>query len=1320
MKVSSLSKYAAYFFLGILAFLLAAILLLLSPVGVGTMVSLANDQEGVLIENASGSFYSEVTLGKVSFINEQIELSGELVKLDIGLNCIFAGEACIDNFSARNLDIVLKENNVESEASEPISEYIELPLAAYVHKFSIQRLQLYSQKIASEKVLLTKLERIQTSLSMHKNLLLNEFSVNDISIIAANEDANTQQNPPQEKVPTEDWIEMLKNAKYEPIILPEVFIPINAEINNVSFKKVCVEQATPLCLLNTQMNATINKQKITFNAKTQAENQLLSAVDLKAKLNLAENFSHDINISVLPNTKLTVSNAQGLKLSLVGSLTSTRLAVNSPKVPEPIISLTSDVDIGDDKLPVDIKLSAKNYQQITNAWLPQTAIPVSAVNVLIKGNVDAYQLSSSLKVDNEQAGELKLVADISLNDKYIKLKELKSSGDIGELSASLEAKLSQFEGKDGVAVLTNIAFNKLQLKPLLPNFDTNLQGNINLAASVTATKLWGQLNCKNVEGSFQGYDLSMLCDVVISKSGLVDVNALDLHQGKNHVTAKGTFELPYGINTSELGAAEIANTQWIEKTKAALTLNIYLADMSSLYPKAKGTVIGQIDIEGNVDKPNLVANIDINNLLFDELRLKNAKVELFLDIAKDWQTKVRIALSKIAQEALLAEQVDIEIDGNLSAHTLSVDLTHPDYSTSQKLSGEAIVNEKDWRWLGQWDSGVFASAFDSFVLEKPTAIRVNQNRASIRSHCWLSSTMSGQSDVSGQISASTDQSNKTLCFEQIQYSEALSEVNAKLNYNLKIPLLHYLPELIMPGSSLPLSTDIELLYSAEKGIQVDTYSLMTQANITTSKHKIELQALVANSSLVDQILKTNLFAGTNATGAIGLSSKLNLDPENRSHKGQLRIENFILSPLQRFIPSVEKLNGAVVGNIMFDGPLVEPELNGELQISDVELVLDNYPYPITNFNQNITIVDTKASIEGEFELGAGTADYSGTLTLFDEDKPFSFEGEINGAGMQLAFAENELLASPSLKIALDPGNFSLKGEVTIPNAQIKIEELPQSAKSPSNDTIVIGKPPEPPLLPIGLDIDIRILLDPPKLKRVTINALDLKASLGGDINVQVRQSKNPVSGEFTPLETYVYGSVNVLSGSYEAYGQNLQIQKGSIFFNGAPSLPQFDITAIRNPLNTADKVVAGIRVSGNPVIPKVELFSQPTMTQARQLSYLLQGTDINGGEGQDQDVMLVNMLVNFGVGNSENGVNRFGKSLGFDSLNLQTAGQGANTQVQLTGRLSDNIQVTYGVGLFDQASEVILRYQLLPQMYLEAKSGATSAVDVFYEWTRGE
>jgi translocation and assembly module TamB len=90
------------------------------------------------------------------------------------------------------------------------------------------------------------------------------------------------------------------------------------------------------------------------------------------------------------------------------------------------------------------------------------------------------------------------------------------------------------------------------------------------------------------------------------------------------------------------------------------------------------------------------------------------------------------------------------------------------------------------------------------------------------------------------------------------------------------------------------------------------------------------------------------------------------------------------------------------------------------------------------------------------------------------------------------------------------------------------------------------------------------------------------------------------------------------------------------------------------------------------------------------------------------------------VGRSENRVGQFGRALGFDSLNLGTAGAGDNTQVQISGRISENIQITYGIGVFDSASVVSLKYQILPQLFIEAKSGINSSVDLFYQISRGE
>lgn len=1344
MKVVSVTKYLSYAFLAVLALLSLVIMLILSPFGVKALIGFANDQQGLTIENVSGSFYSQVSIGKVIYASPQINITGDALELELGLHCLFSVKACIDNISAVKLEVVLIENTAQSEPSTPFSAYIELPVAAYLSRLHLTELTVYAQKIEAEKVLVAKLKNLSAAAFMHKQLVLNELNVEDLTLMLSAESANaTNAKRPQQSKKPQHWIDVIKSAQYTPIVLPNIFVPINAEVQKFTIANFCLQPSDTKiearCTGQTQISASAKSQTLSLNLVSKPIEQIASSINVDATVDLADAFSHDISVRLLPNSQYSSKQAEPLVVNLTGNVSEASVSIYSAKVRDNILTLIAQFNVSDPNLPLKIELAAKRYQDVISAWVPTLSVPISSVTASITGNISAYEVIVSANIDSGQASDIKLNGVVSLSDKDIRINQLTTSGDIGILTASFEAKLSQFGEVDGVSIASELGFEKLQLKPLVPQVDSQLNGNISVNANITPTQLWGSLNCRKVQGMLLGYNLSLLCDVAISKAGLIEVNALNLSQGDNVIKGNGQFQLPEGLHTSRLSASNQSSaasqsstsssnvdSRWAARTTTDLLFDLDLRDLSSLHPSAKGAVLGKIQVMGQADKPVIAANASIEKFQFGEIGIQQAQIDISIDAADNWQSDVSVVSQEIWLESMLAQQVSARLQGNLLSHTLSVSLMHPNYSLTHEFSGAAIVNEDNWRWLGSWDKGEFSAAFDTFTLEKPSNIRISQHSASLRPHCWLSRVLSNgaanSNSAPNTISASTfsNNSNKALCIEQLQYSSELTQINAKLAYNLKVPLLHYFPDIVKQGTSLAFTTDIELDYSPLKGIDLEAYMLMTQANITSSKHNIELVAVVANANLKDQILKTNVFAGTKSTGAIGLNSTLSLDLNNTTHTGHLSIDNFMLSPLQRFIPNIEKLTGTLAGNLLYDGPVLEPDLNGELRISDVELVADNYPYPLTNFNQTIIVSNKKANIEGEFELGAGTANYSGVLTLFDQDKPFSFVGEIDGVGMQLAFAGNEVLASPSLKIALDPSNLSLQGEVTIPNAQIKIDELPETAKSPSRDTIIIGKVQEPPILPIGLDIDVRFIIDPPKLKRVTINALDLKASLAGDLRVQVRQKQNPETNEFSPLETYVYGSLNVLNGSYEAYGQNLQIQKGAIFFSGAPSLPQFDITAVRNPLNTADNVVAGIRISGNPVVPKVELFSEPVMIQARQLSYLLQGTDISGGEGQVQDVMLVNMLVNFGVGNSENGVNRFGKSLGFDSLNVQTAGQGTNTQVQLTGRISDNVQVIYGVGLFDQATQVILRYQLLPQMYLEAKSGATSAVDVFYEWTTRE
>ena len=61
------------------------------------------------------------------------------------------------------------------------------------------------------------------------------------------------------------------------------------------------------------------------------------------------------------------------------------------------------------------------------------------------------------------------------------------------------------------------------------------------------------------------------------------------------------------------------------------------------------------------------------------------------------------------------------------------------------------------------------------------------------------------------------------------------------------------------------------------------------------------------------------------------------------------------------------------------------------------------------------------------------------------------------------------------------------------------------------------------------------------------------------------------------------GSVHVVRGQYKAYGQDLNITKGTVSFVGPLSRPNLNIRAVRN----LSPVGAGVEVLGNLENPRV-------------------------------------------------------------------------------------------------------------------------------------
>lgn len=94
--------------------------------------------------------------------------------------------------------------------------------------------------------------------------------------------------------------------------------------------------------------------------------------------------------------------------------------------------------------------------------------------------------------------------------------------------------------------------------------------------------------------------------------------------------------------------------------------------------------------------------------------------------------------------------------------------------------------------------------------------------------------------------------------------------------------------------------------------------------------------------------------------------------------------------------------------------------------------------------------------------------------------------------------------------------------------------------------------------------------------------------------------------------------------------------------------------------------------------------------------------------------MLAQAALALGMANTAPRVNSLAQGIGIRDFQLDTQGSGAATQVVASGNLSERLSLRYGVGVFEPANTVALRYELSRRLYLEAASGLASSLDLFY------
>ncbi len=233
-------------------------------------------------------------------------------------------------------------------------------------------------------------------------------------------------------------------------------------------------------------------------------------------------------------------------------------------------------------------------------------------------------------------------------------------------------------------------------------------------------------------------------------------------------------------------------------------------------------------------------------------------------------------------------------------------------------------------------------------------------------------------------------------------------------------------------------------------------------------------------------------------------------------------------------------------------------------------------------------------------------------------------------------------------------------------------------------------------------------------------ALNLDVDLGQDLHVRGRGLDTVLRGKVrlstSDSQLAVTGTIRTESGTYVAYGQKLEIERGILAFSGTPGNPRLDVLALRPNLDT----VVGVQITGNLLTPRVRLYSEPEMSDTDKLSWLLLGRAPDG-LGRSDTTLLQRAAMAVIAGEGEAPTDALLHRLGIDELSLrQSDSEGRETVVTLGKQLSRRWYVGYERGVNATTGTFQLIYRIAQRFTLRLQSGLENSLDVIWVLRLGE
>ncbi|MCC5883665.1 MAG: translocation/assembly module TamB [Halomonas sp.] len=912
---------------------------------------------------------------------------------------------------------------------------------------------------------------------------------------------------------------------------------------------------------------------------------------------------------------------------------------------------------------------------------------VEDLDVRLSGSLSEYAASLSMHVEGPDVPLTRIA--------------LSGTGDLGHfawtpLSLSLGnasvVSRGRVEWQDGLALDATARLDNLNPGQFTDAMEGRLSGNLDIAFRQTDEGWQLQVPRLAIDGELQELPLSLRARLAGDSDMRWQVREFDFSQGQNRITAEGA----------------------ISEQRMDLSGDISLTELGSLHDELSGSLSGRFRTAGTVERPRLVLDLQGRELAFADNRLEALQLTGSVQGLDDPELDVNLAIERLNAGGQRFDEVTLALGGRLSSHRaeLTAIAGRGMPLSRASLALEGGLSSDSQRYTGRIDPLEIDTDYGDMRLDDPIAFSANltTGRAQVQPFC-LRREQGGRLCLEDTLQAGADQGQASLTLRELPM-EMLNE---------------WLPEDWRASGQ----TDLQLQARWRQGgnqwnVEADLASRLSLQGVDIygqpwtmpeSRLEMRLDASQARTAF-------NLDLGLGDAGRLQLDIGLD-DPLGAGElEGSLVLDRLDLSRYRTLAAGLDMLEGIVSGRVDVSGSRDNPSLDGALELTglrasglDVPLIVEDGRIRIEFTGDGARIMGFVASDEGRLVI-----DGNASWPSLDD---WRIAVDLDGTRRPLLVTLPQfgrLRVAPEIAVRINPQALQVRGDVRVPWARLEVGEAPPAAVSPSPDEIIITRRDEAraqrqeelvatsgddeaaavALREAGMQMDvlIELHLGPDML----LAASGLEAGLVGTL--QVRQQDGPVQ---------LFGEVNLTDGRFRAFGQDLLIRQGQLLFSGPPDQPLLDFEAIRNPDVTEDGVIAGLRVTGFAAEPSLAIFSEPAMEEARALSYLLRGRAPRDG---DADGALTSALVGLALGQTGGVVGALGQAFGIDDLALETTGVGDDSQVVVSGYLTEDLRVSYGVGIFSPIAELTLRYTLWRNLYVQAVSGAAQAVDLVYIFSR--